>query len=329
MAQAGDIQRLGRLGRRLAAASALLLGLVPLACAPGSKEVVDAPYLPQTAHEAYGFALSQVSLTDSALGHDWLEHAAAALAEPESIALPFRANGRFEAERAAALGYAFAVPTGRMLEIDLELDAAEPFAAFLDLFRVESGARGDELVHVASAAPAAKTEPSVFRRRLEIRVLEGARYVLRVQPELLRGGDYHIAIEATTALAFPVEGLGLRAIQSGFGAERDGGVRSHRGADIFAPRGTPALASIDAWVRRVETTPIGGNVVWLEDLFSPMRLYYAHLDSQAVAPGQFVTAGTVLGRVGNTGNARTTPTHLHFGVYVRRRGARDPYLFLK
>ena len=46
-------------------------------------------------------------------------------------------------------------------------------------------------------------------------------------------------------------------------------------------------------------------------------------------PGQFVTAGEVVGTVGNTGNAITTPPHLHFGVYVRRRGARDPVAFLR
>ena len=305
----------------------MLFALLPIACAPGVDEVVETPYLPRTAHEAYGYALSRANLVQTALGREWLESADAALSEPQSVELPLDASGRFETADAVALGYAFTVPMGRRLEVELELESDEPGEAFLDLFRADGDS--GHLVHVASAAPAAKTEPHVFRRRLIVSVLEESRYVLRVQPELLRGGDYRIAIDAASPLAFPVEGLGLRAIQSGFGAERDGGVRSHRGVDIFAPRGTPALASIDAWVSRVESTPIGGNVVWLQDLFSPMRLYYAHLDTQAVQAGQFVTAGTVVGTVGNTGNARTTPTHLHFGVYVRRRGARDPYVFLK
>jgi murein DD-endopeptidase MepM/ murein hydrolase activator NlpD len=51
-----------------------------------------------------------------------------------------------------------------------------------------------------------------------------------------------------------------------------------------------------------------------------------------VTPGQFVQSGEVVGTVGNTGNARTTPPHLHFGVYLRRRGMRggatDPTNFL-
>ncbi|HLF12140.1 MAG TPA: M23 family metallopeptidase, partial [Gammaproteobacteria bacterium] len=146
---------------------------------------------------------------------------------------------------------------------------------------------------------------------------------------------YAVAVRVLTSplLAFPVEGFDTRAIQSGFGAERDGGARAHRGVDIFAPRGATAVAATDAWVVRVETTRVGGNVVWLQPLFGNMRLYYAHLDRQYVERGQFVLAGEPIGAVGNTGNAISTPPHLHFGVYVRkpgvRGGARDPYGFLR
>ena len=83
----------------------------------------------------------------------------------------------------------------------------------------------------------------------------------------------------------------------------------------------------------METTRVGGNVVWLQPLLGNMRLYYAHLDAQYVERGQFVLAGEPIGAVGNTGNAATTPPHLHFGVYVRkpgvRGGARDPVAFLR
>ena len=57
-------------------------------------------------------------------------------------------------------------------------------------------------------------------------------------------------------------------------------------------------------------------------------LYYAHLDSQAVSSGMRVEIGDTLGFVGNTGNARTTPPHLHFGVYRRGEGPVDPYWFV-
>jgi SH3-like domain-containing protein len=47
-----------------------------------------------------------------------------------------------------------------------------------------------------------------------------------------------------------------------------------------------------------------------------------------VVDDQRVEVGDTLGFVGNTGNARTTPPHLHFGVYRRREGPVDPYPFL-
>ena len=54
----------------------------------------------------------------------------------------------------------------------------------------------------------------------------------------------------------------------------------------------------------------------------------AALTLAAVTSGQEVRAGDTIGFVGNTGNARTTPPHLHFGVYLRREGPVDPYPFV-
>jgi hypothetical protein len=44
-----------------------------------------------------------------------------------------------------------------------------------------------------------------------------------------------------------------------------------------------------------------------------------------VREGQQVRAGDTIGFVGNTGNAVTTPPHLHFGIYRRPGGAIDPF----
>ena len=126
------------------------------------------------------------------------------------------------------------------------------------------------------------------------------------------------------ALAFPVSGAADKSIQSGFGAPRDGGVREHHGIDIFAPRGTPVLAAAAGVVTRVRETPRGGRVVWVRDEQRGNNLYYAHLDQQLVENGVTVQIGDTLGLVGNTGNARSTPPHLHFGVYRRGEGPLDP-----
>ncbi|HMB71252.1 MAG TPA: M23 family metallopeptidase, partial [bacterium] len=154
-------------------------------------------------------------------------------------------------------------------------------------------------------------------------------FLVRVQPELLSGGQFSLLLTLDPALAFPVAGMDGQAIWSVWGDPRDGGRRSHEGVDIFAPRGTPVLASVAGRVSRANVTGIGGKVVWLRDDSRRRSLYYAHLDSQVVGRGQQVQIGDTLGFVGNTGNARTTPPHLHYGVYYRGQGAVDPAPFLR
>lgn len=130
-----------------------------------------------------------------------------------------------------------------------------------------------------------------------------------------------------TTLEIPVDGLPRAQVVSNWGAPRSGG-RRHQGVDLFAARGTQVLAASGGRVWKVGTDPLGGQVVTvLGD--GPAFYYYAHLDDFAVglAPGQRVERGTLLGTVGNTGNARTTPPHLHFGVYrvgMWRTRAVDP-----
>jgi hypothetical protein len=99
--------------------------------------------------------------------------------------------------------------------------------------------------------------------------------------------------------------------------------------DIFAPRGTPVLAAAEGVVSRVQDTNLGGKVVWVRDPARNANLYFAHLDSQVVLPDQLVSVGDTLGFVGNTGNARATAPHLHFGLYRRGEGPVDPAPFLR
>ena len=146
---------------------------------------------------------------------------------------------------------------------------------------------------------------------------------------MLRSGQYTISITREPLLGFPVQGRDSRQISSYFGDARDGGSRRHEGIDIFAPRGTPALASVNGTITGVGENRLGGNVVWLADPAHRQRLYYAHLDRFNVTDGQRVTTGDTVGFVGNTGNARTTGPHLHFGVYADGEGALNPLPFVR
>jgi murein DD-endopeptidase MepM/ murein hydrolase activator NlpD len=102
-----------------------------------------------------------------------------------------------------------------------------------------------------------------------------------------------------------------------WGYPRSGG-RTHEGNDIFAPRGTPVVAVADGVVTRWNppSAPTGlGGITVTYRTADGSQWYNAHLDTVApgIAPGATVTQGQTIGTVGNTGNARTTPPHLHLG----------------
>lgn len=124
--------------------------------------------------------------------------------------------------------------------------------------------------------------------------------------------------EPDTEIFMPVYGELVRQVGDTWQAPRDG-VRTHDGQDIFADRGTPVFSGTNGYVRRVRDTELGGLNVLVTGA-GGRRYYYAHLDKIAdgIHAGLWVTPDTVLGFVGNTGNAVTTPPHLHFGVYEGR-----------
>ncbi|MEZ5317518.1 MAG: M23 family metallopeptidase [Vicinamibacterales bacterium] len=291
-----------------------ILLLAGVACGPPPEPPRPALTAAPT-HARYAAAISEFGLDKTALGQDWLRAANQALAAPTPAALPFHESGYLAPERPEAVGYAFELRRGRRLVVDVTFEAAVRGARlYVDLFEAREG----EAPRLVGGA-----EPGAWSFTYEAR--RDGRHILRVQPELLRGGRYTVAQRTEASLGFPVDGRSLHAVQSGFGAPRDGGRRDHHGVDIFAPRGTPVVAAVDGVVR-LDSTPIGGQVIWLAEPGRRRRLYYAHLNDWAVTSGAAVTAGQVIGYVGNTGNARTTPPHLHFGVYDR--GPVDPVPYL-
>jgi murein DD-endopeptidase MepM/ murein hydrolase activator NlpD len=96
---------------------------------------------------------------------------------------------------------------------------------------------------------------------------------------------------------------------------------------LITPRAAAVLAAADGIVTSVGTNGLGGNVVWEVRPLHGESLYYAHLETQFVKAGSYVKRGEVLGTVGNTGNARGGPAHLHFGIYAPG-GAVDPLPYL-
>jgi murein DD-endopeptidase MepM/ murein hydrolase activator NlpD len=150
-----------------------------------------------------------------------------------------------------------------------------------------------------------------------------------IQPALLRVPTLlSLLFEKTpTKLIVPVQHVAASDLADTWGAPR-GVDRRHEGIDIFAPRGRPVISTTNGVVFKVGENSLGGNVVRV--LGPGWRWhYYAHLDRFAdIKPGSKVQPGTVLGYVGDTGNARGTPYHLHYGIYDFMGGARNPYPLL-
>jgi murein DD-endopeptidase MepM/ murein hydrolase activator NlpD len=122
---------------------------------------------------------------------------------------------------------------------------------------------------------------------------------------------------------FPV--AGAARFSDDFLAPRPGG-RYHEGIDIFSPRGTPIVAVADGTLSQVGSSGISGNRLWLR-AGDGTSYFYAHLDgfSPAAREGASVSAGTVVGYNGDTGDARGTSPHLHFEIHPGGGGPVRPF----
>ena len=131
-----------------------------------------------------------------------------------------------------------------------------------------------------------------------------------------------------SSVQIPVMNVAKKEIPNSWGFPRSGG-RGHQGVDIFATRGTPVLSATEGIVIRVGTNTLGGQVI---NVLGPGRQvhYYAHLDRYGgFEEGDVVYPGNIIGYVGNTGNARDTPPHLHYGIYDPAGRALNPWPLLK
>lgn len=90
--------------------------------------------------------------------------------------------------------------------------------------------------------------------------------------------------------------------------------QGHAGVDMRASTGTAVYPLAPGVVTNVGTDPKGGNII---NITHPdnVKTYYAHLGTAVVHKGDKVDYNTIIGTVGNTGNARLTWPHLHFQVW--------------
>ena len=263
----------------------------------------------KTAHEIYA---DKIEKTTS--GQQWITVSKQTLETPHSIQLPYSHFGYFPDGQARALTLEFTARQGERIIIDLKKNGQESLLVYADLFEK----KGTGISHIGSA--------DTTQSQLSLDVDETSTYLLRLQPELNGTTLYNLGISVAPSLFFPVAGTKAK-VGSFWGDDRDAGKRKHEGIDIFSPKLTPVVAAADGYVTGVGEGGIGGKTVWMRVADKKIHLYYAHLDRQLVEQGQRVKQGDTLGLVGNTGNAKFTAPHLHFGVY-NYNGAIDPWPFV-
>lgn len=88
---------------------------------------------------------------------------------------------------------------------------------------------------------------------------------------------------------------------------------THKGVDIFAPLGTTVASATSGLVLFTGQLDMGGKVVLV--LGPKWRLhYYAHLNTISTSTFSWCAAGTMIGTVGDSGNAKGKPPHLHYSI---------------
>lgn len=142
------------------------------------------------------------------------------------------------------------------------------------------------------------------------------RHPLFVCQLIIQGASPHLPV--------PVEGVRKGQLTNSWGSPRSGG-RRHKGIDVFAPKDTSVLSTTPGIVFRVGHVRLGGPSVVVLGPGLEWH-YYTHLNKFGdIKPGELVAIGDILGYVGDKGNAKGTPFHLHYGIYSPVGIAQNPY----
>jgi murein DD-endopeptidase MepM/ murein hydrolase activator NlpD len=121
--------------------------------------------------------------------------------------------------------------------------------------------------------------------------------------------------QLSDVLLIPVSGIKKSQLRDTFSDARSDN-RVHDAIDIMAPGGTPVVAAANGEIAKFFDSVPGGITIYQYSADKKYMYYYAHLQSRAAGIQEkiYVTQGTVIGYVGDTGNAGTGNFHLHFSI---------------
>lgn len=215
----------------------------------------------------------------------------------------------------------------------LERQAAQDEELILDLKRVQGEVMAERRVlenqkaiqarQVADVGDQKENVESALARQESLYNELRERFRAEQLAALLRVGHRHGSVSGR---AIPLQACpagGPHSFSNDWGAPRSGG-RRHQGNDILAPHGSPSLAVVSGRITRLRSGGLGGLALylWGDD---NNEYYYAHMSGFAVSQGERVSAGQTIAYVGNTGNARGGPPHIHFEIHPGGGGPINPY----
>ena len=124
-----------------------------------------------------------------------------------------------------------------------------------------------------------------------------------------------VTTDSPSNLMIPVVGIKRSELRDTYNDARSEG-RVHNAIDIMAAVGTPVVAAADGEVAKFFDSERGGITIYQFSVDRKFVYYYAHLQKRAdnLTEKVFVKRGTVIGYVGDTGNAGAGNYHLHFGI---------------
>ena len=206
---------------------------------------------------------------------------------------------------------------------EAETARAEAEAALADLeSSLSTQAQFVTQVHAAldSEAAEAATDPEDLARQAEIANALDAAAEAAALAEAARIAEEARRRKVEAGIMFcPVDGP-VDFIDS-WGFARSGG-RTHKGVDMMASTGTPTVAPVSGQV--VHRGSSLGGLSWYVYGDNGNTYYGTHLSGYANQGVGWVEAGTLIGYVGDSGNAAGTP-HLHFEIHPGGGSAVNPY----
>lgn len=291
----------------------ILLGIIFSSCKEEIQKAADVIVQP-TAREAYERNFSK---NDSLL-LQWKNAFENAKRDSLQITLPYSESGVFSEENFNVYSYNIQLKEGERIVVEVEKQSDSAFV-FIDLFQAKS-----DSLKIFKHLKSSEDKKATLSQEIET----SGFYKVIVQPQMKLQIPFVLKIYTEPLYAFPVSGSSNKNIQGFWADPRDTGSRSHEGVDIFADRGTPVIAVTGGIIDSAGESGLGGKQVWLRDDLFGKTIYYAHLDSIAVFEGEKLKIGDTIGFVGNTGNAKDLPPHLHFGIYKSKRAV-NPLSFIK